>query len=103
MRTGILIAVMAAVTMLTRFLPFLVMKEKTPAFVTYLGKVLPPAVMGMLVVYCLRDTQIMSAPHGLPEAAAAAVVIGLQVLKRNTLISILAGTAVYMLLTHAVF
>ena len=79
------------------------MKEKTPAFVTYLGKVLPPAVMGMLVVYCLRDTQIVSAPHGLPEAAAAAVVIGLQAMKRNTLISILAGTAVYMLLTQAVF
>ena len=100
MRAGILIAVMALMTMLTRFLPFLVMKEKTPAFVTYLGKVLPPAVMGMLVVYCLRTTDILRAPHGLPEAAA---VIGLQAWKRNTLISILAGTAVYMLLTQAVF
>ena len=103
MRAGILIAVMALMTMLTRFLPFLVMKEKTPAFVTYLGKVLPPAVMGMLVVYCLRTTDILRAPHGLPEAAAAAAVIGLQAWKRNTLISILAGTAVYMLLTPAVF
>ena len=103
MRAGILIAVMALMTMLTRFLPFLVMKEKTPAFVTYLGKVLPPAVMGMLVVYCLRTTDILRAPPGLPDAAAAAAVIGLQAWKRNTLISILAGTAVYMLLTQAVF
>ena len=103
MRTGILVAVMAAVTALTRFLPFLVMKERTPAFVTYLGRVLPPAIIGMLVVYCLRNTSLAAAPHGIPEAAAAAAVIGLQAWKRNTLISILAGTAVYMLLTQAVF
>ena len=76
MKSGVLVAVMAAVTILLRFLPFWVFKGKTPAYITYLGKVLPPAIIGMLVIYCLRNTSIQAAPHGLPELIAAVCVIG---------------------------
>lgn len=98
----LLIAVMAAVTILLRFLPFLVFRKKTPKYVTYLGKVLPPAVIGMLVIYCLKDISPLTAPFGIPALIAAAVVVGLQIWKRNSLVSILAGTAVYMLITQLI-
>ena len=98
MKAAVLIAVMAAVTMLTRFLPFLIFRKKTPSFVVYLGKVLPPAIIGMLVIYCLKDVSLAKAPFGMPELIAGASVVLLQLWKRNSLISILAGTAVYMLL-----
>ena len=98
----LLIAVMAAVTILLRFLPFLVFRKKTPKYVTYLGKVLPPAVIGMLVIYCLKDISPLTAPFGIPALIAAAVVVGLQIWKRNSLLSILAGTAVYMLITKLI-
>ena len=95
----LLILVMAAMTALLRFLPFLVFhKGDTPAFILYLGKVLPYAIMGMLVVYCLRDTKIMAWPFGLPELAAGAATALLHIWKRNTLLSILGGTLLYMLL-----
>ena len=97
----LLIAVMAAVTILLRFLPFPVFRKKTPKYVTYLGKVLPPAVIGMLVIYCLKDISPLTAPFGIPALIAAAVV-GLQIWKRNSLLSILAGTAVYMLITKLI-
>lgn len=103
MRAAVLVAVMAAVTILLRFLPFLIFRERTPPYVTYLGRVLPPAIIGMLVVYCLRDVSFAAAPFGAPELIAAACVVGLQVWKRNSLISILAGTVVYMLLIQLVF
>jgi branched-subunit amino acid transport protein AzlD len=103
MKSGVLVAVMAAVTILLRFLPFWVFKGKTPAYITYLGKALPPAIIGMLVIYCLRNTSIQAAPHGLPELIAATVVIGLQAWKRNALASILTGTAAYMLMVQLVF
>ena len=101
----LLVAVITLVTMLTRFLPFLILggKRQTPAFVTWLGKVLPYAIMGMLVVYCLRGMTIVRAPHGVPEIIACAVVVLLHVWKRNTLISILGGTVCYMLLVQMVF
>jgi branched-subunit amino acid transport protein AzlD len=98
----LLIAVMAAVTILLRFLPFLVFRKKTPKYVAYLGKVLPPAVIGMLVIYCLKDISPLTAPFGIPALIAAAVVVGLQIWKRNSLLSILAGTAVYMLITKLI-
>lgn len=98
-----LIAVMALVTAMLRFLPFLVFRKRTPAYIVYLGSVLPAALIGMLVVYCLKDVQIISAPHGLPELLAAAAVVLLQAWKRNSLLSILAGTLLYMLLTQLVF
>ena len=99
------IAVCALVTAGLRFLPFLIFGEnrKTPEIVAYLGKVLPFAIMGMLVVYCLKDVSIISAPFGIPEAIGCAVVAGLHVWKRNTLLSIGAGTIAYMLLVQFVF
>ncbi|MBQ4599043.1 MAG: branched-chain amino acid transporter permease [Clostridia bacterium] len=104
LHSGLLIAVIAAVTMLLRFLPFLVFgNRETPAFVTYLGKVLPYAVMGMLVVYCLRNISFVASPHGIPELVSVALVALLHIWKRNTLLSIIGGTACYMVLVQVVF
>ncbi len=100
---ALLVAVMSIVTILLRALPFLVFKKKVPPFVAYLGKVLPPALIGMLVVYCLKDAAIRTAPHGLPELISILIVAGLQAWKRSALVSILAGTAAYMLLIQLVF
>lgn len=103
--SALLVAVIVLVTMLTRFLPFLVLggKKQTPAFITWLGKVLPFAIMGMLVVYCLKGVSVLSAPHGIPELISCLLVALLHVWKRNTLISIVGGTVCYMLLVQAVF
>lgn len=98
MRSAVLIAVMSAVTVALRALPFIVFKRQTPPWVANLGRVLPPAIIGMLVVYCLKDVSLSARPFGLPEAAAVACVAGVQALKRNSLLSILAGTALYMTL-----
>ena len=103
MRTFLLIAVMAIVTILLRFLPFLVFRKQVPGYISYLGKVLPAAIIGMLVVYCFKDAALTAHPFGIPEVIAAASVVGLQVWKRNSLISILTGTVVYMLLVQLVF
>ena len=100
---AVLVAVMSAVTVLLRALPFLVFRKKVPAYVTYLGRVLPPAIIGMLVIYCLKDTTVTAAPFGAPELIAGALVVILQAWKRNALLSILSGTAVYMLLIQLVF
>lgn len=98
-------AVVVLVTMLTRFLPFLIFGEnrKTPAVVTYLGKVLPYAVMAMLCVYCLKGLSFSAPGEYLPELLCTALVAGLHVWKRNTLLSIGAGTVAYMLLVQLVF
>ena len=101
--SAILVAVMSLVTILLRFLPFLVFRKKVPPCITYLGRVLPPAIIGMLVIYCLQDTVITSAPFGLPELIAGVMVVLLQAWKRNALLSILCGTVVYMLLIQLVF
>lgn len=100
-----MIAVIALVTAALRFLPFLIFGEnrQTPPLVTYLGQVLPYAIMGMLVVYCLKDVALTAAPFGIPEAIGCAVVALLHVWKRNTLLSIGAGTVCYMLLVQLVF
>lgn len=103
MRSAVLISVMAGVTILLRALPFLVFRKRTPAYISYLGKVLPAAIIGMLVIYCLKDITPKLSPFGIPEVIAAACVVGAQVWKRNSLISILAGTAVYMILIQTVF
>ena len=99
------IAVIALVTAGLRFLPFLIFGEnrKTPPLVTYLGQVLSYAIMGMLVVYCLKNVTLTAAPFGIPEAIGCAVVALLHVWKRNTLLSIGAGTVCYMLLVQFVF
>ena len=101
---GIILAV-AAGTQLTRWLPFWLFPEKKqpPAVVAYLGKVLPPAMMGLLVVYCFKGVHWLSGTHGLPELIAAAVVVLLHSWKRNVLASIAGGTAAYMLLVQLVF
>ena len=98
-----LILVMAGVTALLRFLPFLVFRRHTPPYIAYLGKVLPPALIGMLVIYCFKDVSFAAAPFGLPELIAAICVVALHVWKRNSLVSILGGTGIYMLLVQLVF
>ena len=103
MRAALMVAVMAAVTFLLRALPFLVFHKETPPYISFLGKVLPPAIIGMLVIYCLKDVDIFRAPYGLPELLAGLSVVGLQAWKRNSLVSILAGTVVYMVLIRTVF
>lgn len=101
----LMIVVMVIVTVALRVTPFLVFGagKKTPAYIEYLGKVLPYAIMGMLVVYCLKGVEITGGNHGLPELIACALVVALQVWRRNTLISIVAGTVCYMILIQFVF
>ena len=101
----LLISVVALVTIGLRFLPFLIFGEnrRTPPIIAYLGKVLPFAIMGMLVVYCLKDVRLTAAPFGIPELIGCAIVAGLPAWKRRTLLSIGAGTIVYMLLVQLVF
>ena len=105
LHSALIVAVAAAVTIALRFLPFLIFGEgrKTPALIVYLGRVLPYAIMGMLVVYCLKGVTLTAAPFGIPELLCCAVVAGLHVWKRNTLLSIGAGTVCYMLLVQLVF
>ena len=103
MHGAILVAVMAAATMLLRFLPFLVFRKRTPKYIVYLGRVLPPAALGLLVVYCLKDVSFLTGSHGLPELIAMAAVTGLHVWKRNLLLSIAVGTILYMLLVQFIF
>ena len=101
----ILVAVIAVVTFLTRVLPFLIFpgNKKTPAFVTYLGNVLPFSVMGMLVVYCLKSVNLLTAPHGLPELVSVVLVVIVHKWKHNLLLSIAGGTVLYMFLVQVVF
>ena len=101
----LLIVVISLVSMLLRFLPLWVFGngKQTPRLVQYLGKVLPYAIMGMLVVFCLKGVSLTSAPFGLPELIASAVVVELHVWKRNTPVSIVGGTVVYMILVQMVF
>lgn len=104
-RAALIILVVSSVTMLLRFLPFVIFGggKKTPTYITYLSSVLPYAIMGMLVIYCLRNVSLVTAPHGLPELLAAVVVVGLHLWKKNTLLSIAAGTVVYMFLVQMIF
>ena len=98
------IVIMAAISFLLRALPFLIFsKGKTPPFIEYLGKCLPFAIIGMLVVYCLKEVRPLAYPYGLPELIAVSIVALLHVWKRNTLLSIVSGTVSYMLLVQLVF
>ena len=101
----LLIIIVSVVTILLRFLPFIVFnkKSKIPNIISYLGKVLPFAVMGMLVVYCYKDISCITFPYGIPEIIAGAVVVILHFWKKNTLLSIISGTVIYMLLIQFVF
>ena len=99
------VVVASIVTMLIRFFPFAVFggNKKRPAVIDYLADVLPYAIMGMLVVYCLKNVSLITAPHGFPELIACVLVVLLHLWKRNTLLSIIVGTAVYMFLMQVVF
>ena len=101
----ITIAVVVLGTMTTRFLPFLLFPahKKTPPLVAFLGKVLPSAVMGLLVVYSLKDTSLLGPSHGLPEALAVALTVALQLVLKNLLLTIAGGTIAYMLLVQFIF
>ena len=101
----LIVVVAALVTALTRFLPFWIFggKRKTPEWILRLGTALPCAIMGMLVVYCLKEISFLSAPYGIPELLGCAAVVLLHVWKRNTLLSIGGGTLLYMLLLQFVF
>lgn len=99
------IGVIALATMATRFLPFWIFPagKETPAIVRHLSHVLPGAVFGLLMVYCLRNVNLMEASHGIPEAVALGVVAALHIWKRKMLLSIAGGTVCYMLLVQLVF
>ena len=101
----ITLVILSTVTLLLRVLPFVLFPagRPIPAAVRYLGKVLPPALIGMLVVYCLKGTTVTAYPYGLPEAIAVAAVCLLHLWKRNPLLSIGGGTILYMLLVQLVF
>ena len=104
MHSILLIAVMSAVVIFLRAVPFIVFRgSKTPAFIEYIGKYLPYAIMGMLLVYCFRETAIISWPHGLPELIAILITVGLQVWRKQALLSIVVGTVSYMLLVQIAF
>ena len=101
----ILILTSAAVTALIRFLPFLIFGggRKTPAYISYLATVLPYAIIAMLVVYCFRNISFLSGSHGIPELIAGAAVVLLHIWRKNTLLSITAGTILYMFLIQVIF
>jgi len=101
----IIILAVALGTMITRFTPFLLFPEskEPPKMVTYLGNVLPAAMMGLLVMYCLKGVSVKAAPHGLPELIAIIAIVILHKWKNNVLISIGGGTIIYMLLVQLVF
>ena len=101
----ITIAMCSLGTMATRFLPFLVFRsdKPTPKYIQYLGKVLPGAIFGMLIVYCLRSIDLFSGTHGLPELLCVTVCALLHLWKRNELLSIFGSTILYMVLVQVVF
>lgn len=101
----ITIALCVAGTVLTRFLPFVIFSSKkpTPAFIQYLGKALPAAIFGMLVVYCLKNVNVLGGSHGLPELIGILVTVGLHLWKRQMLLSIAGGTVCYMVLLQTLF
>lgn len=101
----LMIFIMAGITFFIRIIPFVLFpgNKKTPSYILYLGKVLPYAIIGMLVVYCLKDVSVSTAPFGIPELITTAAIIAVHVWKRNTLLSIGGGTIFYMFLVQFVF
>lgn len=105
MQKIITVLMVVAGTMITRFLPFVIFRgeKPTPGYVQYLGRVLPAAVFGMLVIYCLKEVNVLAGNRGIPEWISIAVVIGLHKRKRQMLLSIAGGTICYMILVQYVF
>ena len=104
-RSLAIIFTVAGTIFFTRLIPFLFFPKgkEIPPIIRYLGRVLPPAVIGMLVIYCLKNVSLIAAPHGIPELLAITAVVGLHLWKKNTLLSIFGGTAIYMILVQAIF
>ncbi len=104
-QTLIIIGAVTLGTVITRLLPFILFRKQTSehSYISYLGRVLPYAAIGLLVVYCLKDVSFLSSPYGLPEAIAIAVIAALHYWKGNALLSIGTGTVVYMVLVQFVF
>ena len=102
---ALVILIMGLVTLATRLLPVLIFGrgEKVPDYILYLGKVVPFTAMGLLIVYCLKDVSVVESPHGLPELISLAIVTGTYLWKRNTILSVVIGTVVYMILVQMVF
>ena len=94
-RSLAIIFTVAGTIFFTRLIPFLFFPKgkEIPPIIRYLGRVLPPAVIGMLVIYCLKNVSLIAAPHGIPELLAIAAVVGLHLWKKDTLLSIFGGTA----------
>ena len=104
-QTLICIAAIVVGVQVSRWLPFLAFSDRRelPQFVKYLGRVLPPALMGLIVVYCFKNVEILTGNHGLPELIATAVVIGTYAWSEKLLLSVANGTVVYMVLVQLVF
>lgn len=103
MKSAIIILIISIVTAIIRFLPFMIFKSKIPDCITYLGNVLPPAIIGMLVIYCLKDINLTAFSFGIPEFISVLCVAAAQIWKRNSLLSILSGTLIYMVLIQTIF
>ena len=101
----IVVVVMGLAVLATRIVPVLIFGrgEKVPEYILYLGRVVPYTAMGLLIVYCLRDMPVLEAPHGLPEVIALAVVTVTYLWKRNSILSVVIGTALYMFLVQSVY
>ena len=103
MQAAIMIGLAALATQITRWMPFLLFRKRTPELIRYLGALLPSAIWGMLVVYCFKSGPLVEGSNGLPEIIASAVTLGLQAWKRNMAVSIAGGTLCYMALVQYLF
>jgi branched-subunit amino acid transport protein AzlD len=103
--TVAVMVVIALITLATRAFPFIVLgsKREVSERVLYIGRVLPPAVIAVLVVYCLRNITPLTAPHGLPELISVGLIVALHLWKKNTILSVLSGTVCYMILIRTLF
>jgi branched-subunit amino acid transport protein AzlD len=101
----IIILVMGLLTLATRIVPVLIFgrREKVPEYILYLGRVVPYTAMGLLIVYCLKDVSILDEPHAIPEIISMVIVCLTYLWKRNSIFSVVAGTALYMALVQMVF
>lgn len=101
----IIILVMGITTLLTRWIPPAIFShgDTVPDYIMYLGKVMPYTAMGLLIVYCLKDVSVISSPHGLPELISLAIVSATYIWKRNSILSVIIGTVLYMVLVQMVF
>lgn len=105
MQSLTIILLIALGTFLTRALPFILFpdKKETPKYILYLGKVLPFSVIGLLIIYCIKNVSFVAAPYGIPEAIGILCTVVLHLWKNNTLLSIGGGTLIYMVLVQLVF